>query len=507
MRTILFCAFLHFVLSNTTDRRNLDTVAGYRRVSPGCIQGANIDGGIKSDFSLKECTDLCDNTPECLAVEFYYDHGVSGDTYYKAGDCKLNNKGEPSSTSYCSDYNLDLYIKKADCERDDAATKATCTASCGEVEAVVKTEADGGDSCFEYLCQPGDGQCKATEPTNCRIDQVESAKKCEADCQLVTAVEGTPAANGGAACPDKYECKVGDGSCQDEYVRMMTYSYKTCEAAGMESVLTYSECKTAVKKVDGSTVLPVTMNEDSRAYGCHFWVEDFSDPNSRQEVAVNTYSGGVNQNCRDQICYCRVKERTPTMRPTMPPSPAIKKMTFDMTISINETEVAEFKDELREAIATKFDTTMSKVFITVKSAARRKLETGESSNLEVEITNIDPDDVQGHTEMMKQDSFEADLAALIEDKIGKAVTISDVSDPVVAAMVTDSSPGADDYTDGGSSGGAGEAGAIGGIFGALCCCGCVGGIYYLMSKQRDMIMQAAEKAIETAGIDGNESGV
>lgn len=152
---------------------------------------------------------------------------------------------------------------------------------------------------------------------------------------------------------------------------------------------------------------------------------------------------------------------------------------------MKEAEVTKNKDMLRESVATKFSTTMSKVFITFKSKARRMLST-EGSILEVEINDVQQKDVQGHKDLMKEDSFEADLAALIKQKTNIAVTISDVSSPAVSDMTSDSTPKdppQDDYTgDDGSSGGGEEGGIIGGILGGLCCCCCVGAAYYFCTK-------------------------
>merc|ERR1719242_1419751 len=48
-----------------------------------------------------------------------------------------------------------------DCVTDTAATKATCTASCGTVPAVASTPAaNGGNTCSAYTCQVGDGACQ-----------------------------------------------------------------------------------------------------------------------------------------------------------------------------------------------------------------------------------------------------------------------------------------------------------------------------------------------------------
>jgi len=377
-----------------------------------------------------------------------------------------------------SDAGIICKTSPTDCVPDDVATKATCTASCGTVPAIAKTEANGGAPCSSYQCQPGDGQCPLFKGYDLKGKGI---------CDSIGCSEA-------AHCPVNGYWKSGvtmeecNAQCEASF-GCIGFSVSDDEASDPNKCL-----------VHGNSDLEVPLG----------WTAQETDNYDISLAWSNTYSGW----------RCFKRDTTQTKMPTY------KKMTFTMKISMDETAVNDNKDLLRTSVATIFGTTMSKVFITFKGAARRMLST-ESSKLEVEISNVLPEDAQTHTDLMKKDTFEADLAAEIEKNTKIAVTISDVSNPVVADMTTPSTPD-DYYTDDGSSGGGEEGGVIGGILGALCCCCCCAGAYYLMPSMPNLgiwdsmkanmetaVVEAAGKELyklerkldEQAAIDGKESGV
>merc|ERR550517_1716571 len=169
-------------------------------------------------------------------------------------------------------------------------------------------------------------------------------------------------------------------------------------------------------------------------------------------------------------------------------------MKFTMTISMNETTIAANKDMLRQSVATKFNTAIEKVFVrVVKASVRRILNT--ETRLEVEIIDIQPDDVKAYTDVLENESFEANLAAIIQENTNIAVTISSVTDPSITAMVPPSKPSTTDKDDG-SSGGA--AGAIAAVLSVLFCCACAGGIYYLYTQQDNVKWEGEDEGTEMA---------
>lgn len=376
-------------------------------------------------------------------------------------------------------------LKAVNCEVDEVKSALSCQVSCGNVTAVPSIEAqNGGKPCPEYQCKIGDGGCQKVD---CALDETRSGSACKADCLPVAGIIGTEKANGGADCPSDHFCRRGEGECARNYVEITSES---CEYFGFQTIENKNDCKLAYKYVTNNSTYIVTQGQGlsaDLAQGCQWrWVWLWQ----KWELTFTEQPEATQACSETRRCYCLVETRTPTANPTMPPPtlrptmPSLKMITFTMAISMKEAEVTKNKDMLRESIATKFSTTMSKVFITFKSKARRMLST-EGSILEVEINDVQQKDVQGHKELMKEDSFEADLAALIKQKTNIAVTISDVSPPAVSDMTSDSTPKdppQDDYTDDGSSGGGEEGGIIGGILGGLCCCCCVGAAYYFCTK-------------------------
>merc|ERR1719499_37595 len=297
---------------------------------------------------------------------------------------------------------------------------------------------------------------ETTVKADCVRDVVATAASCNATCATVPPIAKTKATGGGAGCSGGYECQHGNGDCI------------ICAQMKMS---TNSKCGAT----NGNTVCP--FGKFCSNYGwCGSNQMDYNDGNTQYEVP---------EQCQP------------------------RKITFTMTISMPEANVTESKDLLRKSIAALFKTELTKVFITVKSTTRRMLT--ESSNLEVEITNVDPDDVQGHKDLMAKDSFEADLAAEILKNTQAAVTISDVSDPTVATMPLPSSPDPETtetppVTDDGGSGGE-EGGIIGGVLGALCCCCCCAGAYYMISKGGmfgGVLEMAEEKAAGEIWTKANE---
>ena len=77
-------------------------------MSPGCVSGANIDPVVKG-VTLDECKDLCDRTVECLAIEYFSDHGGTKGGL-EDGVCLMQ-----SSRDYigCNgkDWNKDAHVK------------------------------------------------------------------------------------------------------------------------------------------------------------------------------------------------------------------------------------------------------------------------------------------------------------------------------------------------------------------------------------------------------------
>ena len=81
--------------------------ASWRHISPGCVRAHNIIRYHKK--TVDECKKLCDEKPECKAIEYGVPHGGSR-IHYEAGDCQLNRGVNPEGCDGKHE-NLDLYIK------------------------------------------------------------------------------------------------------------------------------------------------------------------------------------------------------------------------------------------------------------------------------------------------------------------------------------------------------------------------------------------------------------
>ena len=82
---------------------------GYDLISPGCVNGADIE--MFSLVSVESCAALCDADTDCLAFEYGVDHGGSSDAY-QPGDCQLQSASDSGGCDGAY-HNLDLYVKVA----------------------------------------------------------------------------------------------------------------------------------------------------------------------------------------------------------------------------------------------------------------------------------------------------------------------------------------------------------------------------------------------------------
>ena len=65
------------------------------------------------DKTIRECSDLCDQSPDCLAFEYGVDHQGTATDRYDERDCNLQNLAmDPEGDCDGQHYNLDLYVKK-----------------------------------------------------------------------------------------------------------------------------------------------------------------------------------------------------------------------------------------------------------------------------------------------------------------------------------------------------------------------------------------------------------
>jgi len=81
----------------------------YSHTYQNCIHGENII--LHPGKTISECSDLCDQHPDCKAFEYGVDHDGSGS--YDEMDCQLQSLAEdPEGDCDGQYYNLDLYIQK-----------------------------------------------------------------------------------------------------------------------------------------------------------------------------------------------------------------------------------------------------------------------------------------------------------------------------------------------------------------------------------------------------------
>lgn len=87
------------------------SVGCWSRKQPGCIAISNIVR--YRGASLRQCKHACNKNPDCVAIEFFENHGGNY-SVYEEGDCQLNNDINKDKVRRCDGVhnNLDCYYKK-----------------------------------------------------------------------------------------------------------------------------------------------------------------------------------------------------------------------------------------------------------------------------------------------------------------------------------------------------------------------------------------------------------
>jgi len=144
-----------------------DVLTRYEHLYQGCVSGANIV--LEKDQTIEECADLCDQNSDCLAFEYGVDHdGVHG--HYEKKDCQLQSSYDPDEICDGQDWNLDLYVKKADCVLPSSkygySFSGSSLSNCNSVVCDSPTLVGVScDSSFGYHGMPQISGCTRSDPT------------------------------------------------------------------------------------------------------------------------------------------------------------------------------------------------------------------------------------------------------------------------------------------------------------------------------------------------------
>merc|ERR1719414_1925410 len=309
-------------------------------------------------------------------------------------------------------------------------------------------------NCDEELCND-DAVAACEEIMNgdaepiqdCELDVETSAAACTSSCGKVTAVVGTPQSEGGAECEEQYTCRLGDGDCTDNYV---TITSQSCEAFGLNYIVTTDDCKSAFKFFNDASSWIVNLGPgvaSGHPYGCHLaYEQSLLTGQWSWELYTTSQAEEATEDCSETTkCYCSVATHNPTLfpssspvtsYPTRGPTASLKQMEFETKIQMSEADATANKENLKESLATVLNMDKNDVEIAIipAASARRMLQEGYTT---IEVTLFNVADVDATTNLVTGTTFETDLQAKIEETTNlDGIAVCCTTEPAVVLAST-----------------------------------------------------------------------